>query len=400
LNAVTPQQIHQQSARVPAASQATHIEQARAIAEVQAMFLMAKQAPRNEGEAIARALEACGQYALAERAFYSFPRGSENVNGPSIGLATELARCWGNIDYGIMELSRNDDAGHTEMLAFARDLETNTRSHQTFIVPHARDTRYGRKELTDMRDIYENNANNGARRLRECIFRVLPVHLRAAAEDRCREVLERGKGDKPIAMRTAQAIDAFKGIGVTLDRLEAKQGKSEKWTGVELANLEIAYKSIRRGETSADEAFPRTKDANDDLTEDVRRLAAWKAAQSTAEAIDDDLPANLKGNPFAKAEEQQQANDGTLSEDNPAAAEGPADEQRGEDHSGAEEEQPLWKVAFVAVRTLIEKAKDQKTWERANAEFIKAAGGLPDDERDQLDRMLTAKRAELQGGGA
>lgn len=273
MNAVTPAQIAQQAARVPAASQATNIEAARAIAEVQAMFMVAKGNPRDEGVAMKRALQACGEWSVASRAFFSFPRGSESVTGESIVLATELARCWGNIDYGIMELARDDVMGHTEMLAFARDLETNTRSSQTFIVPHSRDTRNGRKALTDMRDIYENNANNGARRLRECIFRVLPSYVKNAAADRCREVLERGQGDKPMPQRIAEAIKAFSEIGVNEQRLFAKHGPSSGWTGVEIANLEIAYRSIKRGETTADEAFPK---AAENVSDEVRQKVAAK----------------------------------------------------------------------------------------------------------------------------
>lgn len=380
---VTPQQIHNQAARVPAGSQATHIEQARAIAEVQAMFLMAKQAPRNEGQAIAKAMEACGQWELATRAFYSFPRGGENVNGPSIGLATELARCWGNIDYGIMELSRDDVAGHTEMLAFARDLETNTRSHQTFIVPHARDTRSGRKALTDMRDIYENNANNGARRLRECIFRVLPVHLRAAAEDRCRDVLEKGKGDKPIAARIADAIKAFSDIGVTLDRLEAKQGKSERWTGVELANLEVSYRSIKRGETTADEAFPRVAAVTVDATEDLRRLAQSgsaisKSAGTVVNAEDEG------GNPFAKDPPKQTTAE-ALGDDLPEHSKGPA----------PADDQPVWANMVAVTKALIPQASDSDTLARLEVEFEKHKDALPVEVFEEVIGMIADRFREL-----
>lgn len=275
MNAVTPQQINNQANRIPASSQATNIEQARAIAEVQAMFLVAKQAPRDEALSLDRALKACGEWSVASRAFFSFPRGGENVTGESIVLATELARCWGNIDYGIMELARDDTAGHTEMLAFARDLETNTQSRQTFIVPHVRDTRSGRKRLDDMRDIYENNANNGARRLRECIFRVLPAYVKTAAADKCRQVLEQGQGDVPLPKRIADAIDHFEKIGVSRDRLIAKHGPTDKWTGVEIANLEIAYRSIRRNETTADEAFPR---AAENISDEVRKSLSERKA--------------------------------------------------------------------------------------------------------------------------
>lgn len=272
---VTRQQLEQQAARIPGASQATGIEQSRAIAEVQAAVAVAQRFPRNEGQALNAVIEACGQRALAERAFYSFPRGGESVNGPSIALAVELARCWGNIDYGIMELERDDVAGHTEMLAFAWDLQTNTKSRQTFIVPHSRDTRSGRKMLTDMRDIYENNANNGARRLRECIFRVMPVYIREAAERECRKVLEKGEGNMPMPERISRAIRSFADIGVSLERLELRQGKSTAWTPVDLANLHILHTSIRNGETTIDEAFP--KEGVGDTADRVRELAKPKA---------------------------------------------------------------------------------------------------------------------------
>ena len=301
---VTPDQIRQQANRVSGSSQATNIEQSRAVEEVRAMVLVAKHAPRDEARAMAQAMQSCGQKAVADRAFFSFSRGGGNVNGESIHLATELARCWGNIDYGIMELARDDNAGHTEMLAFAWDLETNTKSRQTFIVPHVRDTKNGKKPLTDIRDIYENNANNGARRLRECIFRVLPPYLKVAASQKCREVLERGQGDQPLPARIAEAIEHYTKIGISLDRLEAKHGPNSKWTPVEIANLQITYQSIRQGETTADEAFP--KRGTEDVTSDLKKIAESQKKSGGAD---------------------------TVAKDNPTAAEGPADEDRGEDHN-------------------------------------------------------------------
>lgn len=311
---VTAEQIRQQAQRVQGSSQATNIEQSRAIAEVRAMVMVAQQSPRDETRAMQQAISSCSQMAVAERAFFSFSRGGGSVNGSSIQLATELARCWGNIDYGIMELARDDTAGHTEMLAFALDLETNTKSRQTFIVPHTRDTRQGKKPLTDNRDIYENNANNGARRLRECIFRVLPPYLKVAAESKCREVLEKGEGDKPLPQRIATAIELFSRIGISVDRIEAKHGPSARWTPVELANLQITYQSIRQAETTADEAFP--KPGTNDVTDDLKKIAE------------------------KQKKPEQGAN--TLTPDNPTAAEGPADEDRGEDHV---DETPAWRGA-------------------------------------------------------
>ena len=132
------------------------IEASRAIAEAQGKLVIAKRFPRNEIQAFANMKKACQRTGLANKAFYSYPRGNETVSGPTIRLAEELARCWGNIDFGIKELSQ--DNGKSEMQAYAWDLETNTMSVQNFTNPHAKEVKGKIKTLTSLRDIYENNA--------------------------------------------------------------------------------------------------------------------------------------------------------------------------------------------------------------------------------------------------
>lgn len=242
-------------------SQATMIEQSRAIAEVQAAVVVAMQNPRDKARALNEALESCRTREVAENAFFKFPRGGQSVSGETIHLARELARCWGNIDYKIAELSRDDEGGSSEMMAIAWDLETNARSSLTFIVPHLRDKKGGAERLTDVRDIYENNANMGARRLRECIFAVLPKYLVQAAADECRNTLETRNAEVPLPKRIADALTAFAKIGIDKSRIEAKLGSTSKFTAVDLANLQISYQSIRRNEISADDEFPRGEGA-------------------------------------------------------------------------------------------------------------------------------------------
>lgn len=239
--------------------QATAIEQSRAIAEVQAMVIVAQQCPRDLSRVVDRMREACRQMPLAERAFYRYPRGKETITGPSVHLARELARCFGNVGYGVNELRRDDKAGISEMQAYAWDLEANTRSAQIFIVPHIRDTKTGPKQLTDLRDVYENNANNGARRLREAIYSILPTWFVSEAEDRCRATLRDG-GGKSLPQRITDAISLFEGIGVSVDRLEAKVGrKTAQWNEHDIVQLGITYKSIQRGEITADAEFGSTR---------------------------------------------------------------------------------------------------------------------------------------------
>ena len=121
---------------------AVTIEEARAIAQVQAAIISAKKFPRNEVVAFQKIRELCGRYPFAESATYSFQRGFDErgrpnlIKGLSIRAAEEFARIWGNIQFGIVELSRK--GGTSEMLAYAYDLETNTRSESTFTVEHAK----------------------------------------------------------------------------------------------------------------------------------------------------------------------------------------------------------------------------------------------------------------------
>lgn len=238
-------------------SEATNIEQTRAVAEVQAMVTVAQARRRDVTRATEAMRQSCTMMALAERAFFKFPRGGQSVAGPSIHLARELARCWGNINYGVRELSRDDQAGQSEMLAFAWDLETNSRADTTFIVPHMRDKRGGAEPLTDMRDIYENNANNGARRLREMIFAVLPVWYREKAKQLCHETLQKGEGEQPLPLRIANVVAALGAMGISRERVEAKIGMSvEAMTPLDLANLIVATKSVQAGEVVAAEEFP------------------------------------------------------------------------------------------------------------------------------------------------
>src|SRR5690349_9982852 len=118
-------------------TQATAVEQARAVAEVAAAVRVAQENPRDEERAIRRMRQACGQRALADRAFYSLPRAGGKVEGSTVHLARSLAACWGNVDYGIREMRRDDEAGESEMQAWAWDQETNVRSSRSFVVPHA-----------------------------------------------------------------------------------------------------------------------------------------------------------------------------------------------------------------------------------------------------------------------
>lgn len=245
-------------------TQTTAVEQARAVAEVQAAVTVAKSIPRDIDQADIEMRNTCGRLSMANKAFYRVPN---RGNGPSVHLARELARIWGNVQYGVHELRRDDAHGVSEIQAFAWDVQTNTRSTRTFQVPHQRMVKGERKALVDLGDVYLNNQNIGARAVRECIFTVIPTWFTDAAEELCRATLQHGEG-KPIKDRISEALNAFDGVGVTKPQLEAKLGKaSGKWDEQDIASLIVTFQSIQRGDMTVDEEFgaPRPSVSADDF---------------------------------------------------------------------------------------------------------------------------------------
>lgn len=243
--------------------QGTMVEQARAAAEVQAQVYLAREFPRDTAVAKKRMLEACAQTELAEAAFYSYPRGGETVSGLTIAAACELALIWGNIVFGLMELRRDDEYGQSEMQAYAWELETNARIASTFIVTHFRDTKKGSYRLKDGRDIYEKNANEGNRRMRAAVLKVLPRWYVLAAERALAATLKRSvqDSDKPLPQQIQEAGSRlFRDYGITPPQIEEKFGRPlARWTADDLVQLRILGDSLDRREIRVDEAFPQAK---------------------------------------------------------------------------------------------------------------------------------------------
>lgn len=237
------------------------IEASRAIAEAQGKLVIAKRFPRDEVQAYNRVAQACQRKGIAEKAFYSYNRGGGTVSGPTIRFAEELARCWGNIDYGIKELSQ--DEGKSEMQAYAWDLETNAQSVQNFTNPHIREVGGKAKILTSQRDIYEINANMGARRLRSRILAILPTDLVDMAIAECKKTLA-GNNDEPLIDRVKKMVVAFGKLGVTQEQIEKRLGhKVDTMTIDDFTDYIGIYNAIKQGESKIAEWFEAEKVASD-----------------------------------------------------------------------------------------------------------------------------------------
>ena len=228
-------------------------ESQRAMQEVQAAMVIAKKFPRDQQKAIDRILMVCSRPTLASGALYSYARGGSDVSGPSIRLAEAIAQQWGNIQFGIRELSQIN--GESTVEAFAWDLETNTRQTKVFQVPHFRHTKKGGYALTDPRDIYELVANNGARRLRACILGIIPSDVIETAVQQCETTLTTNCDTSPE--RVKAMVDIFQNdFGVSKDQIEARiQRRLDSITPALFVSLRKIYASLRDGMSQPSDWF-------------------------------------------------------------------------------------------------------------------------------------------------
>lgn len=259
--------------------------EARAVAEVQAAYVIAKKFPRNQHESYSHIIESCKRPFLAEQAMYAYPRGGSMVTGPSIRLAEAMAQAWGNLDCGIREISQSGGVSLAE--AYAIDLQTNTRVTKTFHVPHVRDTKKGRVKLTDARDIYEMVANQGSRRLRACILGILPGDVVEAAVEQCKKTLQ--SGEVPLADQIRKMVLAFDELGVKVEHLETRLGhKLDAIIPQEIVTLKGIYKSIKDGFAPREDYFDIGLKGTGDADAELENLLAEKAKTKPKDTVRDD----------------------------------------------------------------------------------------------------------------
>lgn len=238
---------------LPSTTTALAVEQQRAIAEIQTAMFVAKQFPRDVDNVIRRIRTACQRPSLASIAEYSYPRGGEEVSGPSVYLLKAIAQEWGNIEYGIRELSRTN--GVSTVQAYAWDMERGAKQTLVFEVKHWRDTKRGGYAVKDERDIYELVANMGSRRLRACLEGVIPEDIKQIAIDECNATMGAMKLVTPE--KIAKMVEAYRELSVSRERIEAKLGrKVESISPTVMVRLGKTYNAIKDGMVTADEAFP------------------------------------------------------------------------------------------------------------------------------------------------
>lgn len=273
-----------EGSQITAPSSSAQAESSRAIAEVQAALAIARMNPRDQRRAMDRILNACCRPSLAESAVYAYARGGSNISGPSIRLAEAIAQQWGNMQFGIRELSNS--GGKSEVQAFAWDVETNTRREITFSVPHIRHTKNGSYKPEDPRDIYELVANQGARRLRACILAVIPGDVVEAAVAQCMVTLKAKIDLTPEGIK--KIIESFEPFGVTQKQIETFcQCRAEAIKPAQVVRLRTVYQSMKDGMSSPVDWFePEENVETKQATKATNLKEKLKARKEKVEAIE------------------------------------------------------------------------------------------------------------------
>ena len=223
------------------------IEQSKAVQEVQAALVIAKRFPRDENQAFARIMKACQRLILAEQAVYRLPISGQTHEGPSIRLAEVLAQAWGNLKFGIKELSR--EKGRSHCVAYCWDHETNTSVELEFAVDHWIEVgKKGqpkiKKPITDPVEIDRLIANRGARKLRNCILNVIPGDIVDEAVKACKKTLAKGGGE-PLSDRIRKMVAVFQELSISQEMIEERlKHPIDQTTGDEIVELTAIYKSL------------------------------------------------------------------------------------------------------------------------------------------------------------
>lgn len=285
---------------------AVTVEMERAIAEAQGQLILAKRFPRDLPAAFAELMESCKIPAMAEAAFYKVPRAGGTVSGPSIRLAEELVRVCGNIDYGHIELSRDDHKSEIEV--FAWDKQTNVRRKRQVTVLHVIDTKNGPKACRDQKDIDDLIANKASKQMRGLMLSLIPPWMKQAAIDECKKTLAGDNGGKTIAQRVRDMTQAFSPFGVTVELLETHLGhKLDQTVADELVELSGIYNALREGgkpseyfgspeeDEKTDAAAALTAAGKADKSGDAKKVAgATKAQEKPKEAAQDQAKPETK----------------------------------------------------------------------------------------------------------
>jgi hypothetical protein len=237
-----------------------------AVTESRTMLGMAKEFPRNEFDAFQKIISSCRRPSFAEGVSYVFPRGGKPIAGPSVKLAREMARVWGNIQYGLEVIKDTETDRHIR--AWAWDMETNAKvfsedSFKKLIQRKDYETKETRWVEPDERDLRELMNRRGAILIRNCILQLMPPDYVDDAVLTAQETITNRAAKDPDGERKRIAA-SFVDLGVPVSEIEEWAGvKFAQLTPKHITDLRSIYASIRDGNSRWSD-YMKTKPKEDD----------------------------------------------------------------------------------------------------------------------------------------
>lgn len=217
-------------------------------AEVQAAIIIAKKFPRKEDAAYEKLMKACLRTTFADDAIYSYPRGGTDIEGPSVHLAREAGRVWGNLEYGFVIV--RDDEVERHIRGWAWDKETNVRNFSEASFKKMIYRKGKGNIIPDEREMRELTNKHGAILERNAILKTIPKDFIEDAMTQCRETLDQQAAQDPDGARK-RLILAFSALGITPEMLERKLSHPlVQSTAKEIADLRKIYTSIKDGNST------------------------------------------------------------------------------------------------------------------------------------------------------
>jgi hypothetical protein len=264
---------------------------AREESEMKAQLWLARESPRDELQCVTKILGACQRPGLAEKALWSYPRGGKTLMGPSVVLAREMARTWGNMRYGSRIVSIDDT--HVHVQGFCHDLESNAMRTNEMKFKKAIFRKKGGWIEPDERDLFELVNRNAAKCERNAVLDVMPRDVLESAIEQAKGTMRAiAKGDlgKDSVETIRKLLVAFAQIRVHKAMIEKRLGHSiDNIDDEELADLRAVYGSLEAGNSKVAEHFEIESGPSPD---DKEHAAA--AAEKIRSGAKDPKPATKK----------------------------------------------------------------------------------------------------------
>lgn len=256
----------------------TQIAKAEQQGEIQAAAVIAKKFPRDEAKCRSELLATCQLSEFAgsiddpsePSAYYSFPRGRKFdkitelwvpniVSGPSVKLAREATRIFGNIRYGF--LITHDDDESRGITGWAWDLEKNLPIYGSDffkkLIQRKQADGGTRWELADERELRELTFRRAAILIRNSLLALFPSYFINQMVRECKQTVGRAKSGESktdLQERIERMVLAFSQYGISWDQLSTYLHKpKEEITDEDLADLRGTYEAIKDGMISPEE---------------------------------------------------------------------------------------------------------------------------------------------------